>query len=185
MNEFNQVPFSNTYWVIPGKFLAGEHPSHYDGETTRKRVAALLRFGVRSIVDLTTDGDTRISYAPYLETEANLYQISVTRKKFPIDDFSAPSIEQMTAILDWIEREIAAGKLVYGHCLAGIGRTGTMVGCFLVNQGYSGEAALERIQTLRSETPTWWQRSPESPQQVDFILKWEHYRPANSQPCHE
>lgn len=174
MNEINHLPFSNTYWVVPGKFLVGEHPSRDDIETTRKRVAELIRFGVRSIVDLTADGDARIAYAPLLESEAILYQTVVNRMNFPIDDFSAPSINQMAAILAWIDNEIAAGKLVYGHCLAGIGRTGMMVGCFLVNQGYTGEAALERIQILRSDTPTWWQRSPESQQQVDFILNWEH-----------
>ena len=38
-------------------------------------------------------------------------------------------------ILDEIDGAILNGKTVYVHCLGGIGRTGTVVGCYLVRHG--------------------------------------------------
>ena len=35
-----------------------------------------------------------------------------------------------------------AGRRVYVHCRAGIGRTGTVIGCYLAEQGLDGPAAV-------------------------------------------
>jgi len=64
-------------------------------------------------------------------------------------------------------------KIVYVHCLGGIGRTGTVVGCYLVRHGLPGEEALEHLQNLRKETPDWWFQSPESSAQKNMILDWK------------
>ena len=55
----------------------------------------------------------------------------------------------MRAILDLIESAIDAGAPVYVHCWGGIGRTGTVVCCWLVERGLSGEQALVEIALLR------------------------------------
>jgi protein-tyrosine phosphatase len=53
-----------------------------------------------------------------------------------------------------------------------VGRTGTVVGCYLVRHGLSGEAALQRIPELRRQTDTPWKSSPESDFQINFVKHW-------------
>jgi protein-tyrosine phosphatase len=79
----------------------------------------------------------------------------------------------MKAILDHIDRAITYEKMVYVHCWGGIGRTGTVVGCYLVRHGLSGPEALERLQILRRETAKWWRSSPETDEQRAMILSWQ------------
>jgi hypothetical protein len=53
-----------------------------------------------------------------------------------------------------------------------VGRTGTMIGCGLVEQGMSGPAAIERIADLRKHTPDSSKRSPETEAQRRYIREW-------------
>lgn len=151
--------------------MAGEYPGSYTEELTRKRSLALIRTGVDLVVDLTQPGDSR-PYWDIMQEEAEQLWSGVQRVNFPINDFGTPSRDQMERILDAIDGAIRSGKLVYVHCLAGIGRTGTVVGCHLVRRGNTGAEALDQITTLRSNTSSWWHRSPENQDQVDFILNW-------------
>lgn len=172
MNNIHPLPFSESYWVVPGSLLAGESPGTNGTENTRKRIISLLRCGVTSVIDLTQPGDSNAPYESILTDEADTYGLEVVRRNYPIQDFAAPSASLMEQVLDMIDSEVANGKIVYVHCIAGIGRTGTVVGCYLVRHGYTGEEALEQINILRRGTSTWWHRSPESQDQVNFILNW-------------
>ena len=78
----------------------------------------------------------------------------------------------MKQILDVIDASLDEGKKVYVHCLAGIGRTGTVVGCWLVRHGRTGEQALAQITNWRLQAylhPS----SPETPWQRDYVLNWK------------
>lgn len=167
-----QLPYADSYWVAPGQLMAGEYPGGYDELVTRKRIISLLRCGVTAFVDLTKPGDSSQPYEGILAEEAGLYGVMVDYDNYPIVDFGTPPAAQMRAILKTINQHINMGKVVYVHCLAGIGRTGMVVGCYLVEQGLSGQGALTRIQDLRQNTPSWWHRSPENDEQVNFILDW-------------
>jgi hypothetical protein len=63
----------------------------------------------------------------------------------PLRDFTAPPREEMRMILDLIDSELTDGGAVYLHCYGGIGRTGTVVGCWLVRHGTPPEDAIEAI----------------------------------------
>lgn len=168
-----QIPFPESYWVVSGKLMAGEYPGKYDEELTRKRIISLLRCGLNSFVDLTRPADSFHPYHEVLVAEAADFGLEVKWQNFPIVDFSTPSPELMGHILDEIDAQIKAGMSVYVHCLAGIGRTGMVVGCYLVRHGLTGQQALQQLNALRKDTPSWWQRSPESQEQVEFILNWQ------------
>jgi protein-tyrosine phosphatase len=70
-----------------------------------------------------------------------------------------------------IDQSLAAGEKIYLHCQAGIGRTGTVVGCYLVRHGLTGRAALQRLNDLRHRLPFPF-LSPETEDQRQFVLHW-------------
>ena len=57
-------PDPNTYWVIPGKLLAGEYPGARNPEEARSRLRKFLAAGIRHFIDLTEVGELT-PYADY------------------------------------------------------------------------------------------------------------------------
>ena len=63
-------PIPESYWVIPGQILAGEYPtSEYDPARARQRIAAFLREGFDTFIDLTSPDDAS-PYEALLKQEA-------------------------------------------------------------------------------------------------------------------
>jgi hypothetical protein len=169
-------PISESYWVEPGKLLAGEYPGRYNYEETRQRIDSLLEAGFDTFIDLTRPNET-IPYFRTLLEESKVYEIKVDHYNFPIGDFGLPTTGNMLSILDTIDTALQNGKKIYLHCWGGIGRTGTTVGCYLVRRGSTGEEALNQL-------AEWWrsvpksqihQRSPETHDQAQFIRNWAQY----------
>lgn len=61
---------------------------------------------------------------------------------------------------------------MYVHCWGGVGRTGTVVGCYLVRSGLSGDEALARIRQLRRNEATANRPSPETDEQRNMVRSW-------------
>ncbi|HVN60755.1 MAG TPA: dual specificity protein phosphatase family protein [Gaiellaceae bacterium] len=125
------TPTPDSYWVEPGRLLAGAYPHE---------AAPFRKAGVTAFLDLT-EGE------------------------FGIPDRTCPSRETMARILDRIDELLQAGEVVYVHCYAGIGRTGTVVGCWLVRRGMSGPDALAAVERRRGAPP-------ETPEQQRLVLEW-------------
>lgn len=173
-------PIDESYWVQPGFFLAGEYPGHYDQEHTRKRIDALIEAGFDTIIDLTKPNETT-PYLKILQEQGNAYGADVQYHRFAIGDFGLPTAELMQSILDKIDESLQAGRKVYLHCWGGIGRTGTVVGCYLVRHGKSGVQALQQL-------AEWWKnvpksrihsQSPETDEQIQFIRSWKDIPPVS------
>ena len=64
---------------------------------------------------------------------------TVEHRRMPIRDFGVPTYEQMRRILDAIDAALAEGRTVFVHCRGGIGRTGTLVGCWKRRHGAPAE----------------------------------------------
>ena len=63
---------------------------------------------------------------------------------------------------------------VYVHCFAGIGRTGTVVGCHLRRHGRTtAEGAMACIAELRRGMPIAQEVSPHAPAQVEMVENWD------------
>ena len=167
----NRLPVS--YWVIPGKLLAGEYPfSHRDVEAL-SRLHALLDAGIRSFVDLTESADGLRPYGAAIIQLGADRGLDVHYRQMSIRDRDIPTVDHMQLILQHIERELAEGYWVYVHCWGGIGRTGTVVGCWMREKdGHSADEAFARIAQLRSETRDVDIPSPQTPPQREFVTKW-------------
>ena len=143
------LPFAESYWVVPELFMAGEYPAGYDELVTRRRIQALIRVGITNFIDLTHSNDYMPEYHGILEDEANGYLKRVAYMNYPIVDRSVATQEQMIQVLNQIDQCMEKKEPVYLHCIAGIGRTGTVVGCYLVRHGTRTDEVMAMIKKLR------------------------------------
>ena len=167
-------PSANSYWVIRDRFAAGEYPGAWDSGEAATKIESLMRAGVDHFIDLTEAGELE-PYAGILEEVARRIGLRAGQERHPIVDGRVPdSPKEMAGILDAIDLALSEGKTVYVHCWGGVGRTGTVVGCWIVRYGSTGELALRQI-------GEWWQgvekawripNSPETPQQEDYVRNW-------------
>ena len=128
-------PIPNTYWVVPSRLLAGEYPGDRGVAVARAKLRALLEGGVTHFVDLTSAGEL-VAYDALLREEAWGLGVSAVYARHPIADISVPQTpSEMAAILDAIDSALDVGGMVYVLCWGGVGRTGTVVGCWLVRHG--------------------------------------------------
>jgi protein-tyrosine phosphatase len=151
-----ECPLPHSYWVEPGRLLAGGYPFSPDDLTRLRRT-------VTFILDLTEEHELE-PYDQQLQ--------GVRRVRIPIRDFSVPTDEAMSEILDLIDEALARGQVVYVHCWGGRGRTGTVVGCHLVRHGMQPTEALARIARLRRRVPDRHVPSPEAEEQIAMVRRW-------------
>ena len=164
------TPVRDSYWVVPNRLLAGEYPGSHIANRVRPRLATFLDAGIRTFIDLTEEAELN-RYDPALSELARERGIECRHLRFGIQDMGVPAAELLARILHTIDEEMAAGRPVYVHCWGGIGRTGTVVGCWLVKQGASGEDAIRRIAEMRAATPDGRRPSPETEAQRRVILE--------------
>jgi ADP-ribosylglycohydrolase len=172
-----QSVLPNSYWVVPGRLLAGEHPGAHTLSDTTDRLQALLFAGVTLFVDLS-EADEAPSYSQLLMYAAGAVPINHVRHAF--SDHAVPESPQaMQDILDAIDLHLAQQGVVYVHCRSGIGRTATVIGCYFARLGMSGDEALERLNEVwaESERSHTTARVPKTQVQIEYIRNWPSLDP--------
>jgi len=154
MPKPSERPIPDSYWVRPGRLLAGEYPRHKDDEASRPKLRRLLEDAL------------------LLQEEAALLDRSVVHRRTPIRDGGIPTPEEMARILNTTDSALAEGHTIYVHCWGGKGRTGTVIGCYLVRHGMGGEEALDEISRLRQGTHDERDPSPETEVQRQMVRNW-------------
>ena len=171
-------PIPSSYWVAPSRFAAGEYPGAPQASATRAKLRAMLQAGIDHFIDLTTPQDRLEPYAEIAREAARELGVDVKLERHSVVDGSIPrSPAQMCGILDSIDRALDGNRTVYVHCWGGVGRTGTVVGCWLVRHGHSGDEALERIADWWDQMPEmkrfFHPKSPETRAQHEYVRTWQ------------
>ncbi|MGI5819927.1 MAG: dual specificity protein phosphatase family protein [Armatimonadota bacterium] len=73
----------------------------------------------------------------------------------------------------YVDRHTREGCAVGVHCLAGLGRTGTLIACYLVTRGLSAEDAIAQVRRARPG-------SVQTELQEKAVERWEMIRSGTS-----
>ena len=168
-------PISRSYWVVPGRFAAGAYPGTPINEVAKsdtKPITALIDDGIDVFVNLTQDYPSGTD--KHLNRYDELAGSDITIERFPIEDLSIPTSGEMNTILDAIDAHLVRDKNVYVHCWGGIGRTGTVIGCWMIRHGLTTPSeVIKTIKELRLQDTAHHRISPETEQQCEFVRNWE------------
>ena len=147
------------YWVIDGQLAGCSRPGAH-GRSLAEDLALLQDHGIQSVLTLTE--------TPVLAHA--LEAAGMDALHLPVDDFHAPTTQQMLRALAYIDESLAENMPVAVHCLAGQGRTGTILAAWLLRSGLS---AFDAIADIRALAPG----AIESAPQVAALRRWADERP--------
>ncbi len=175
-------PIDRSFWVAPGRLLAGAHPVDLAPGRELGRLDALLSAGMRTFIDLTHPDDVAPGgrklgpYAALLASAAHAADLAAY-VRMPLLDERAPPFDLVQQVLDRIDAELALPRVVYVHCWAGRGRTGSIVGCWLERHGIaSGEGVLQALRTLRHRDGALPLPCPAEEDQRQLVRGWQQGR---------
>ena len=141
----------NFSWLIENKLAGSAIPTSID------EVQWAIEQGVKSIVTIREDplDDDWVKDVNYLHVSSN--------------DMGVPEFADLTYAVDFIHRRITNSEPVMVHCLAGMGRTGTILACYLIK--YQKMSANEATEKIREERPGSIQSYP----QEEIIFRFEKF----------
>lgn len=160
-------PPQGTYWVpvAGGYVLAGPHPV-LATEGRDARVRRLVdTVGVTHFIDLSSHHDWMPGYVALLPDGVDYSRYEIIDRRLP-EDAGA-----LRALLRGALAEAAAGRVLYFHCQAGLGRTGTVVAVLLREAGLGAQDALDELVRLRLEARL-HEGSPEFEAQREYVRAW-------------
>ena len=150
--EKRQIVLPNLGWLFENKLAAMAYPQSEDAFTL------LYQIGIRAVLNLS---ETPLPYeAPNT--------LGLLTRHIPIADFSAPTLQQAKEAVTVISSCLDRNMPVAVHCLAGLGRTGTILACYLVGMEMSANNAIIIIRE-------WRPGSIEVPEQEAVVYEYEHF----------
>ena len=154
----------NFSWLVPGVLAGLAHPGgpSYDADMDQAGLREALGFlreqGIGAIVSLTE--------YPLDSTTVEACGFEYLQR--PVPDMEPPAIDDIETVVEFVDKASLRGIGTGVHCLAGLGRTGTMLACYLVSKGEDASAAVARV---RRERPG----SVETPAQEEVVLQYARH----------
>ena len=138
-------------WLIKNKLAGSGIP------TSINEVQWVLDQGIKSVVTIREEplDESWTRDINYLHVLSN--------------DMGVPEFNDLIHAVDFIHRRITSNEPVLVHCLAGMGRTGVILACYLVK--YQNMSADEATQKVRKERPGSIQSYP----QEEIIFRFEKF----------
>jgi hypothetical protein len=178
-DELHKRPFPRSYWVIPGGLLAGYYPGDCNMAEMDRKLSSLIESGIRTFINLMEPDEVDhdgIRFTPYdrrVKALARHQDLKVFTYRHEVIDLCIPSLPDMKNILNRIDESMARGCPVYVHCWGGRGRTGVVVGCWLVRHGLAEDSgAIRMIAHLRRNEEKASLSSPQTEKQIRMVLNW-------------
>jgi atypical dual specificity phosphatase len=132
-DEKIQVILPNFSWLMEDKLAAMSYPESEDAFTL------LWKMGIRALINLTEE----------TLPEEILKKLGILNEHIPVADFTAPTLWQVEQAVTMIHFYLDRNMPVAVHCMAGLGRTGTILACYLVGEGKSADEAIAAIRRWR------------------------------------
>nr|AIF12524.1 dual specificity protein phosphatase [uncultured marine thaumarchaeote KM3_56_B06] len=141
----------NFSWLIENKLAGSGIPTSID------EVEWAIKQGVKSVVTIREEplDESWIKDVNYLHILSN--------------DMGVPEFNDLVYAVDFIHRRITSNEPVMVHCLAGMGRTGVILACYLIK--YQKMSASEATEKVREERPGSIQSYP----QEEIIFRFEKF----------
>ena len=136
-------------WLIENKLAGSGIPTSID------EVEWAIKQGVKSIVTIREEplDESWIKDVNYLHILSN--------------EMGVPEFDDLVYAVDFIHSRITSNEPVMVHCLAGMGRTGVILACYLIK--YQKMSASEATEKVREERPGSIQSYP----QEEIIFRFE------------
>lgn len=159
--------------ILPGK---QGRSTRYPGRTYQRDldddIASLRAAGVRRLVLLVDDGELQRWSDPGIVARAAALGVEVVRHPIP-DGYPPESPDQLRAILRAVRDGRANGNVAVA-CMGGVGRTGTIAACALVDAGLTADEAIATVRAIRHP------RAVETDAQERFVQAYAEVRGATS-----
>ena len=98
--------------------------------------------GIQVLVRLQESRELRV-------TSETLETLGILDYHCPITEGTALSPKETQPLIEFLQQSIDSGKPVAVSCAGGIGRTGTILACYLVAQGMGAEQAILTLRKTR------------------------------------
>jgi atypical dual specificity phosphatase len=121
-------------WMIDDRLCAMSWP-------TEAQLRMLRDIGFTMVVSVASEDTSPVRQACQL--------LGLKWLRYPVPDMTPPRLDQVRDFVAEVEAELARGGKAAVHCLGGVGRTGTMIACYLVSLGRTPAEAIDEVRRRR------------------------------------
>lgn len=138
---------TNFSWVIKNQLAGSGLPLSYD------QFKWLVNHGIGTIVTVREISLPSRWFSAWDSESLQHHGNNVKKINYlhlRVEDYHAPAVEEIDSTVKFIENEIEMKRAVLVHCAAGKGRTGTILGAYLLKiENLSAKDAITRIRNIR------------------------------------